>query len=75
MSGQKVEAKILVWPKRRNAEGTIIEIIGDKNQPGTDILSIIKSHNLKEEFPKEVIEEAESISQTVTDEMKKAGVI
>ena len=72
MSGQKVEAKILVWPKkRRNAEGTIIEIIGDKNQPGTDILSIIKSHNLKEEFPKEVIEEAESISQTVTDEMKK----
>lgn len=72
VSGQKVEAKILVWPKkRRNAEGTIIEIIGDKNQPGTDILSIIKSHNLKEEFPKEVIEEAESISQTVTDEMKK----
>lgn len=72
VSGQKVEAKILVWPdKRRNAEGTIIEIIGDKNQPGTDILSIIKSYNLKEEFPDEVIKEAESISRTVTDEMRK----
>ena len=72
VSGQKVEAKILVWPKkRRNAEGTIIEIIGDKDQPGTDILSIIKTFNLKEEFPSEVIKQAESISQTVTDEMRK----
>ncbi|HHX18110.1 MAG TPA: ribonuclease R [Clostridium sp.] len=72
VSGQKVEAKILVWPqKRRNAEGTIMEIIGDKNQPGTDILSIIKTYNLKEEFPSEVVEEAESTSQTVTDEMRK----
>ncbi len=72
VSGQKVEAKILVWPeKRRNAEGTIIEIIGDKNEPGTDILSIIRSFNLKEEFPGEVIKEAESFGQTVTDEMRE----
>jgi ribonuclease R len=48
-----------------------MEIIGDKNQPGTDILSIIKTYNLKEEFPSEVVEEAESTSQTVTDEMRK----
>ncbi|MDQ2087286.1 ribonuclease R [Herbivorax sp. ANBcel31] len=72
ISGQKVEAKILVWPKtRRNAEGTVIEIIGDENEPGTDILSIIKSYNLKEEFPEEVAKYTESISQTVTDDMKK----
>jgi len=28
--------------KKKNAEGRIIEIIGDKDEPGSDILSIIK---------------------------------
>lgn len=71
-SGQKVIAEILQWPeKRRNAEGRIIEIIGDKDEPGADILSIIKSYNLKEDFPEEVIRQAESISQTVTEDMIK----
>ncbi|TYQ16351.1 UNVERIFIED_CONTAM: RNAse R [Acetivibrio alkalicellulosi] len=72
VSGQKVTAKILVWPKqRRNAEGRIVEIIGDKNEPGTDILSIIKSYNLKEDFPEEVIKEAQIVGQSVTEEMIK----
>jgi ribonuclease R len=54
--GQKVVAEIVKWPeKRRNAEGRVIEVIGDKDEPGTDILSIIKSYNLKEEFNEEVI--------------------
>ncbi|WP_010251617.1 ribonuclease R [Acetivibrio cellulolyticus] len=71
-SGQKVITEILLWPgKRRNAEGKIIEIIGDRNEPGADILSIIKLHNLVEEFPESVIRQAESIGQTVTEEMSK----
>lgn len=71
-SGQKVVAEILVWPgKRRNAEARVIEIIGDKDQQGTDILSIIKSYNLNENFPEEVVKQTESISQTVTEEMTK----
>jgi len=71
-SGQKVVAEIVVWPeKRRNAEGRIIEIIGDKDEPGSDILSIIKAYNLREDFPEEVIREAKSISQTVTEDMIK----
>lgn len=71
-SGQKVIAEILLWPgKRRNAEGKIIEIIGDKDEPGADILSIIKLHNLNEEFPESAIIQAESIGQTVTEEMLK----
>jgi len=65
-------AEIVVWPeKRRNAEGRIIEIIGDKDEPGSDILSIIKAYNLREDFPEEVIREAKSISQTVTEDMIK----
>ena len=71
-SGQKVIAEIELWPRKgRNAEGKIIEIIGDKDEPGADILSIIKQHNLPEEFPESVIKQAKSISQTVTEEMIK----
>ncbi|NLD45956.1 MAG: ribonuclease R [Clostridiaceae bacterium] len=71
-SGQKVVAQILIWPgKRRNAEGRIVEIIGDKNETGADILSIIKSYNIVEEFEEETIKQAESISQTVTPDMLK----
>lgn len=71
-SGQKVVAEILLWPgKRRNAEGKVVEIIGDRDEPGADILSIIKLHNLSEEFPESVVIQAESIGQTVTEEMCK----
>lgn len=70
--GQKVVVEILKYPEqRRNAEGRIVEIIGDANQPGTDILSIIKSYNLEEEFPAEVMAQTESIKDTVTKEMQK----
>lgn len=68
--GQKVVCEIVKWPlARRNAEGRITEVIGDIGQPGTDILSIIKSYNLSEEFPQAVLEQADSISQTVTSQM------
>jgi len=70
--GQKVVAQIVKWPeKRRNAEGRIIEIIGDKDEPGNDIVSIIKSYNLNEEFPENVLAQAEAISDTVTEEMSR----
>lgn len=71
-SGQKVIAEIVKWPeKRRNAEGKVIEIIGNKDEPGTDIVSIIKSHNLPEQFPEDVLKQAESISDTVNEDMIK----
>ncbi|MDF2987309.1 MAG: ribonuclease [Eubacterium sp.] len=70
--GQKVVVEILKYPEqRRNAEGRVIEIIGDANQPGTDILSIIKSYNLEEEFPADVMTQAENVSDTVTEAMLK----
>lgn len=71
-SGQKVVTEIIRWPeKRRNAEGRVIEIIGNRNEPGTDILSIMKTYNLREDFPEQVAKQAEAITQTVTEEMIK----
>jgi ribonuclease R len=70
--GQKVVVRITQWPDhRRNAEGQIIEIIGYKDQPGVDIVSIMKSYGLKSEFPESVIKEAESIEDFVPEEMMR----
>ncbi len=70
--GQKVVVEIVKYPEqRRNAEGKVIEILGDKNEPGTDILSIIKSYNLEEEFPEDVLKQVEKIGDTVTEAMIK----
>ena len=34
-----------------SAEGEVIEILGHKNDPGVDILSVIHKHGLPQEFP------------------------
>ncbi len=70
--GQKVIAEIIKWPdNRRSAEGRIVEIIGNKDDPGTDILSIIRAYNLNAEFPEAVIREAEGIPTNVDEAMSK----
>lgn len=70
--GQKVVVEITKYPEqRRNAEGKVIEIIGNINEPGTDILSIIKTYNLEEEFPEDVIKQVDKIGDTVTENMLK----
>ena len=45
-----------------------IEILGHKDEPGIDILSIIRKHQLPEAFPEEVMEEAEKAPDSITDE-------
>lgn len=70
--GYKVIAEIVKWPEnRRNAEGRIIEIIGDSSDPGTDILSILKAYDLKESFPEDVVRQAESIPEKINEKILK----
>lgn len=70
--GFKVVAEIVKWPEnRRNAEGRIIEIIGDSNEPGTDILSIIKAYDLQEAFPEDVVRQTEGIQDKLDERMLK----
>lgn len=70
--GQKVVAKITVWPQNgKNAEGEVIEVLGFIDEPGIDIISIIRKHNLPEEFPKKVLDEAESIPVEIPEESLK----
>lgn len=67
--GQKVVVEITLWPEsRRNPEGVVVEVLGHKDDAGTDILSIIRGHNLPEEFPAEVERQAEKIPEVVREE-------
>lgn len=63
---QKVVVKITKYPQKdKNAEGKIIEVIGNINEAGVDMLCLIKEHNLPYEFPKFVINEAEEIQEHI----------
>lgn len=67
-SGQIVVVEITRWPEqRRNPEGKIIEILGNKGDRGIDILTIIRKHNLPEEFPPEVEGFAAKIPETISE--------
>ncbi len=67
-NNQKVVVQITKMPcKDKSAEGKIIEIIGDIDQAGVDMMSLIKEYDLPYEFPKEVINEAKMISQTIDE--------
>src|SRR5690606_38224154 len=68
--GQKVVVKIVKFPEgaRAAAEGEVVEILGHKDDPGVDILSIIRKYELPEAFPDDVMEEAERAPDTITED-------
>lgn len=69
VTGQKVVAAIVHYPQgRAAAEGKIVEILGHKDDPGVDILSIIRKYQLPEAFPEEVMLESERVPDTIREQ-------
>ena len=69
VDGHKVIAEITEWPDdSKSATGMITQILGHRNDPGVDILSIIYKHGIAIEFPEDVLNQANKISDTVTEE-------
>lgn len=67
VSGHKVVVKITDYgDKDRKPEGVITEIIGHINDPGTDIMSIVKGLEIPVEYPAEVMKQVESIPDEVS---------
>ena len=63
-NNQKVVVEITKEPtKNKKAEGKIVQILGNVNEAGIDILSIIKEFDLPYEFPKKVLKEARKVSK------------
>ncbi|MDB5052793.1 MAG: rnr [Bacilli bacterium] len=72
VDGQKVVVKIVNYPEgHAAAEGEVIEVLGHKDDPGVDIISVIRKFMLPEAFSEEVIAEAEQAPDTIhQDELK-----
>ena len=67
VTGQKVLVKITKYVEDKNPEGEVIEILGHKDDPGVDVLSIIKEYDVSIEFPKDVENELESIPNEISE--------
>lgn len=72
VTGHKVVVEITDYGEdRRNPEGKVIEILGHINDPGVDILSVIRRYELAVEFPEEVYAEIEHLGIEVAEADKK----
>lgn len=72
VTGHKVIVRITDFgDDRKKPEGVITEILGHVNDPGVDILSIIKAYGLPEGFPDEVMVQVAGIPDEVEEEEKK----
>lgn len=66
VTGHKVVARIKEFgDANHKPEGVVTEILGHVNDPGTDILSIVRAYGLPEEFPPEVMDEVEECPDEV----------
>ncbi len=67
VSGHKVVAEITDYGKKdKNPEGKIVEIIGHINDPGTDIMSLVRAYDLPVEFPEKVLNQAVRVAKDVS---------
>jgi ribonuclease R len=64
--GDKVVVRLEAWESRHvNPEGDIIELLGAASAPGVDMLSIIRKYHLPTDFPRDVLDEVNRVSETV----------
>ncbi|NNJ32409.1 ribonuclease R [Bacteroides xylanolyticus] len=67
VNGHKVVVKITDFGgEGKKPEGVIKEILGHVNDPGTDILSIVRAYGLPEEFPDSVMKQVESVPDSIS---------
>lgn len=70
VDGHKVLVELISKISQNRYSGQVMKIIGHKNDPGVDILSIVYSHNINDIFPDEVLEELKDIPSEVREEDK-----
>ena len=67
-NGDKVVVSIKKYPEgNMSAEGEIIEVLGKSSDTNVDLISVIRAHDYKLVFPKEVNKEANGLPQVVRD--------
>ncbi len=67
-NNHKVLVKIIKYPEKgKKAEGKVIEVLGNVNEAGVDMLSLIKEHHLPSTFPEPVVEEAKKCGNQIDE--------
>lgn len=68
VSGHKVVCEITDYGKNnRKPEGKITEILGHVNDPGVDIMSIVKGYELPTEFSEKIMHQVERVASEVSE--------
>ncbi|MGE6257473.1 ribonuclease R [Heyndrickxia sporothermodurans] len=68
VEGHKVVVQLTAYPEgRKNAEGEVVQILGHKNDPGVDILSVIYKYGLPQAFPEEVLQQANDVPESIDE--------
>ncbi len=69
MTGHKVVVELTSYggEGQKSPEGFVKEVIGHINDPGTDIMSIVKGFDLPVEFPEKVMNQAERVGKDVSE--------
>ena len=67
-NNHKVLVKIIKYPEKgKKAEGKILEVLGNVNEAGVDMLSLIKEYKLPSTFPEAVVEEAKKCGNKIDE--------
>lgn len=67
VNGHKVVVELTQYgSSSKNPEGKVIEILGHINDPGVDIMSIVRAYGLPEEYPEKVMEQVAAVPEEVT---------
>lgn len=68
VTGHKVVCEITDYGKNgKKPEGKVVEILGHVNDPGVDILSIVKAYDLPVEFSEKILNQAERVGKEVSE--------
>ena len=68
VTGHKVVVELTEYGgNKRKPEGKVVEILGHVNDPGVDIMSIVKGYDLPTEFSEKVLNQAERVAKDVSE--------
>ena len=68
VAGHKVVVEITSYGGNgKKPEGKVIEILGHVNDPGTDIISIVRGYDLPVEFSEKIMKQVENVSNEVSE--------
>ncbi len=70
--GQFVQVRIDLWPTAfRQAQGEVVEVLGDYMAPGMEIEVAMRSYDLPHEWPEAVLREAKRLKPEVSEKDKE----